>query len=169
MSPCMPVCQRGPLRPRSSQVKHRDIFFSVLRLCFNWPTSHRSIRSSWSIAVCSAALPWQVSDLTSTAVDAIYFHWFFSVLHGTSSDLRTSELLLFPGFPGTNRFFISKQAVVTTRPLRQQPVRFCIYSQIKEFGALVFAATMNVRQVVSILVSYAGDTQSRQGRHREMR
>jgi len=30
-----------------------------------------------------------------------------------------------------------------------------IYSQIKEFGALVFAATMNVRQVVSILVSYA--------------
>ena len=32
--------------------------------------------------------------------------------------------------------------------------RFFIYSQIKEFGALVFAATMNVRQVVSILVSY---------------
>eukprot|EP00438_Fugacium_kawagutii_P029051 Skav222304 [mRNA] locus=scaffold3734:343457:347762:- [translate_table: standard] len=36
--------------------------------------------------------------------------------------------------------------------------QWCIYSQIKEFGALVFAATMslgwNVRQVVSILVSY---------------
>merc|ERR1719469_1007254 len=30
-----------------------------------------------------------------------------------------------------------------------------ILSQVKEFGALVFAATMNVRQVVSILVSYA--------------
>jgi adenosine 3'-phospho 5'-phosphosulfate transporter B2 len=29
-----------------------------------------------------------------------------------------------------------------------------IYSQVKEAGALVFAATMNVRQVVSILVSY---------------
>merc|ERR1719188_374294 len=29
-----------------------------------------------------------------------------------------------------------------------------IVSQVKEFGALVFAATMNVRQVVSILVSY---------------
>jgi len=29
-----------------------------------------------------------------------------------------------------------------------------IYSQVKEFGALVFAATMNVRQVVSIFVSY---------------
>jgi adenosine 3'-phospho 5'-phosphosulfate transporter B2 len=30
-----------------------------------------------------------------------------------------------------------------------------IYSQVKEFGALVFAATMNVRQVVSICISYA--------------
>merc|ERR1719389_243476 len=30
-----------------------------------------------------------------------------------------------------------------------------IYSQVKEFGALVFAATMNARQVVSILISYA--------------
>merc|ERR1740138_27134 len=30
-----------------------------------------------------------------------------------------------------------------------------IYSQVKEFGALVCAATMNVRQVVSILISYA--------------
>merc|ERR1712151_1459452 len=30
-----------------------------------------------------------------------------------------------------------------------------IYSQVKEFGALVFAATMNVRQVVSLLISYA--------------
>jgi adenosine 3'-phospho 5'-phosphosulfate transporter B2 len=32
--------------------------------------------------------------------------------------------------------------------------QFFIYSQVKEFGALVFAATMNVRQIVSILVSY---------------
>jgi len=32
--------------------------------------------------------------------------------------------------------------------------QWCIYSQVKEFGALVFAATMNVRQVVSILISY---------------
>jgi len=32
--------------------------------------------------------------------------------------------------------------------------QFCILSQVKEFGALVFAATMNVRQVVSIIVSY---------------
>merc|ERR1740138_1049826 len=32
--------------------------------------------------------------------------------------------------------------------------QFFIYSQVKEFGALVFAATMNVRQVTSIIVSY---------------
>ena len=30
-----------------------------------------------------------------------------------------------------------------------------IYSQVKDFGALVFAATMNVRQVTSILISYS--------------
>jgi len=32
--------------------------------------------------------------------------------------------------------------------------QFFIYSQVKEFGALVFAATMNVRQIVSIVASY---------------
>jgi len=32
--------------------------------------------------------------------------------------------------------------------------QFCIYSQVKEFGALVFAMTMNLRQVISILISY---------------
>merc|ERR1719356_642540 len=33
--------------------------------------------------------------------------------------------------------------------------QFFIYSLVKDFGALAFAATMNVRQVVSIIVSYA--------------
>merc|ERR1711988_984827 len=32
--------------------------------------------------------------------------------------------------------------------------QFFIYSQVKEFGALIFAATMNLRQVISILISY---------------
>merc|ERR1719265_1865364 len=32
--------------------------------------------------------------------------------------------------------------------------QFFIYSMVKEFGALSFAATMNVRQVASIIVSY---------------
>merc|ERR1712151_210340 len=32
--------------------------------------------------------------------------------------------------------------------------QFFIYSQVKEFGALIFAMTMNMRQVISILISY---------------
>eukprot|EP00929_Paragymnodinium_shiwhaense_P114725 TRINITY_DN83218_c0_g1_i1.p1 TRINITY_DN83218_c0_g1~~TRINITY_DN83218_c0_g1_i1.p1 ORF type:complete len:467 (-),score=111.34 TRINITY_DN83218_c0_g1_i1:99-1499(-) len=32
--------------------------------------------------------------------------------------------------------------------------QFFIYSQVKEFGALVLAATMNLRQVISVLISY---------------
>merc|ERR1719443_2274173 len=32
--------------------------------------------------------------------------------------------------------------------------QYFIYSMVKEFGALAFAATMNVRQVVSIILSY---------------
>merc|ERR1719191_526158 len=32
--------------------------------------------------------------------------------------------------------------------------QFFIYSMVKEFGALAFAATMNVRHVVSIILSY---------------
>merc|ERR1711879_329809 len=32
--------------------------------------------------------------------------------------------------------------------------QYFVYSQIGEFGALILAATMNLRQVISILVSY---------------
>merc|ERR1712232_302572 len=32
--------------------------------------------------------------------------------------------------------------------------QYFIYSLVKEYGALVFAITMNLRQVISILVSY---------------
>merc|ERR1719277_2764976 len=59
----------------------------------------------------------------------------------------------------------SATAFTTTHPLFLQDAmelsasavaaQWFIYSQVKEFGALVFAATMNVRQVVSILISYA--------------
>merc|ERR1719265_2944859 len=33
--------------------------------------------------------------------------------------------------------------------------QLCIYPMIQEYGALAFAMTMNIRQVVSILASYA--------------
>lgn len=47
--------------------------------------------------------------------------------------------------------FMYDASIISTSALGGQ---WFIYSQIKEFGALVFAATMNVRQVVSIIVSY---------------
>ncbi|CAE7225093.1 slc35b2 [Symbiodinium pilosum] len=41
-----------------------------------------------------------------------------------------------------------------TLSVSQVASQWFIYSQIKDFGALVFAATMNVRQLVSIITSY---------------
>jgi len=47
--------------------------------------------------------------------------------------------------------FLADAALLSGSAVASQ---FFIYSQVKEFGALVFAATMNVRQVCSIIVSY---------------
>merc|ERR1719215_538016 len=60
---------------------------------------------------------------------------------------------LFPafGFYFANPRFAMDAAVLSASAVGGQ---FFIYSQVKEFGALVFAATMNVRQIVSIVVSY---------------
>jgi len=60
---------------------------------------------------------------------------------------------LFPAitFCFAHGHFVWDSAVLSAAAVTGQ---FFIYSQVKEFGALVFAATMNVRQVVSIVVSY---------------
>merc|ERR1719328_495370 len=55
-------------------------------------------------------------------------------------------------FCGHHPVFIRDAVVLSASAVGGQ---WFIYSQVKEFGALVFAATMNTRQVVSILVSYA--------------
>jgi drug/metabolite transporter (DMT)-like permease len=47
-------------------------------------------------------------------------------------------------------FFVHAMSLSAAAVLGQ----WCIYSMVKEFGALVFAMTMNVRQVFSILLSY---------------
>mmetsp|Transcript_135724 Transcript_135724/g.351910 ORF Transcript_135724/g.351910 Transcript_135724/m.351910 type:complete len:366 (+) Transcript_135724:87-1184(+) len=59
-------------------------------------------------------------------------------------------------FPAWSFFLREPQFAVDATMLSVSAVggQFFIYSQVKEFGALVFAATMNVRQVVSILLSY---------------
>ena len=66
--------------------------------------------------------------------------------------LATGRLGSAVGFAATHPHF-----AVDTMSLSAAAVggQWFIYSQVKEFGALVFAATMNMRQVVSILISYA--------------
>mmetsp|Transcript_39135 Transcript_39135/g.87906 ORF Transcript_39135/g.87906 Transcript_39135/m.87906 type:complete len:360 (-) Transcript_39135:79-1158(-) len=54
-------------------------------------------------------------------------------------------------FCGNHPRLVSDASLLSVSAVASQ---FFIYSQVKEFGALVFAATMNVRQVVSILISY---------------
>jgi len=54
-------------------------------------------------------------------------------------------------FCGAHPALIGDAAILSASAVAGQ---WFIYSQVKEFGALVFAATMNLRQVISILVSY---------------
>lgn len=74
-----------------------------------------------------------------------------------AAGLSTLQLFLFGDMISSLEFCNEHPALVvdvvvlsTTNVFSQ----FCIYSMIKEYGALVFAATMNVRQVVSIIISY---------------
>jgi adenosine 3'-phospho 5'-phosphosulfate transporter B2 len=55
------------------------------------------------------------------------------------------------GFIGANPAFGRDAIVLSAAAVSGQ---WFIYSMVKEFGALAFAATMNVRQMVSIIVSY---------------
>merc|ERR1719221_812627 len=66
--------------------------------------------------------------------------------------ITTSTLGPAVAFAWANPAFLADATLLSGSAVSGQ---FFIYSQVKEFGALVFAATMNVRQVVSILVSYA--------------
>mmetsp|Transcript_55516 Transcript_55516/g.162227 ORF Transcript_55516/g.162227 Transcript_55516/m.162227 type:complete len:355 (+) Transcript_55516:63-1127(+) len=66
--------------------------------------------------------------------------------------------LLISGFTSESFSFCSRHPslVVDASLLSAAAVaaQWFIYSQVQEYGALVFAATMNVRQLVSILASY---------------
>lgn len=65
--------------------------------------------------------------------------------------IATGSLVPAFGFWGSHGRFLLDSLVLSVSAVGGQ---FFIFSQVKEFGALVFAATMNVRQVVSIIVSY---------------
>merc|ERR1719487_3065576 len=55
-------------------------------------------------------------------------------------------------FSATHEGFVTNVTILSVAASASQ---YFIYTQIQEYGALVFAATMNVRQIASILVSYA--------------
>jgi len=80
-----------------------------------------------------------------------------SYVNGLSSITSLATLVfagqLFPAisFGTQHPAFWTDTAILSASAVSGQ---FFIYSQVKEFGALVFAATMNVRQVISIIVSY---------------
>merc|ERR1712039_266686 len=74
-----------------------------------------------------------------------------------SAVVSGGSLLLSGQAPKALAFcFAHKEFVVHATSLSAAAVagQFFIYSQVKEYGALVLAATMNLRQVISILVSY---------------
>merc|ERR1719305_73744 len=67
------------------------------------------------------------------------------------------SLLVTGGFAESLAFCVAHPAFMMDASLLSGAAvggQFFIYSMVKEFGALSFAATMNVRQVASIIVSY---------------
>jgi adenosine 3'-phospho 5'-phosphosulfate transporter B2 len=66
--------------------------------------------------------------------------------------IAMNQLMSCLAFAGKHSDFVASAAVLSIAAAGSQ---YFIYSQVKEFGAVVFAATMNVRQIASILVSYA--------------
>jgi len=65
--------------------------------------------------------------------------------------LVSQNLFYCINFSMEHGLFVANVAILSVAAASSQ---YFIYSQVKEYGALVFAATMNVRQVSSILVSY---------------
>eukprot|EP00411_Alexandrium_monilatum_P089832 CAMPEP_0175739450 /NCGR_PEP_ID=MMETSP0097-20121207/55008_1 /TAXON_ID=311494 /ORGANISM="Alexandrium monilatum, Strain CCMP3105" /LENGTH=346 /DNA_ID=CAMNT_0017047709 /DNA_START=41 /DNA_END=1081 /DNA_ORIENTATION=+ len=63
----------------------------------------------------------------------------------------TNKIGVAFGFCGSHPRFVADAFFLSASSVGGQ---WFIYSQVKEFGALVFAATMNLRQVISILLSY---------------
>jgi len=117
--------------------------------------------SFWGLALLLAFLAFD--GLTSTMQEKLFkehatskFNQMFYV--NTCSGITSIISLVSTGSLGPairfgldHRRFIQDTVLLSITASSSQ---YFIYSQVKEFGALVFAATMNVRQVVSILLSY---------------
>jgi len=88
---------------------------------------------------------------TSKYNQMMYINMFSSIV-SLATLLVVGDLLPALAFCTEHPAFVADAVVLSGSAVSAQ---FFIYSQVKEFGALVYAATMNVRQVVSIMVSYA--------------
>jgi adenosine 3'-phospho 5'-phosphosulfate transporter B2 len=100
--------------------------------------------------------------LTSTVQEKLFkehktskFNQMFYV-NGCSAITSIVILLASGDFPKSTNFFFAhhefaKDVLILSGAAASS--QYFIYSQVKEFGALVFAATMNVRQVASIIMS----------------
>jgi len=74
-----------------------------------------------------------------------------SAITSLTTLVLTGQLFPAISFGKNHPAFLGDTAVLSASAVAGQ---FFIYSQVKEFGALAFAATMNVRQIVSTIVSY---------------
>jgi adenosine 3'-phospho 5'-phosphosulfate transporter B2 len=88
---------------------------------------------------------------TSKYNQMLYVNMFSSIV-SLATLVVAGDLLPALAFCTEHPAFVADALVLSGSAVSAQ---FFIYSQVKEFGALVYAATMNVRQVVSIMVSYA--------------
>mmetsp|Transcript_81727 Transcript_81727/g.144767 ORF Transcript_81727/g.144767 Transcript_81727/m.144767 type:complete len:329 (-) Transcript_81727:245-1231(-) len=117
--------------------------------------------SLWGLLLLCAFLA--LDGLTSTTQEKLFKEHrtskYNQILYVNLCSAVTSFVaLILPGnlmpalaFCAEHPAFIRDASILSASATSSQ---WFIYSQVKEFGALVFAATMNVRQVVSIIVSY---------------
>mmetsp|Transcript_9444 Transcript_9444/g.16595 ORF Transcript_9444/g.16595 Transcript_9444/m.16595 type:complete len:348 (-) Transcript_9444:103-1146(-) len=122
---------------------------------------HDSHNSVWGLVLLLAFLA--CDGLTSTFQEKLfkehstskYNQMFYvngcSALTSMGALVFTGKLLPAFAFCMSHPALLKDTAILSASATSSQ---YFIYSQVKDFGALVFAATMNVRQVVSILVSY---------------
>lgn len=128
----------GPTNPNNSQGNSvKGILLLVLFLAFDGLTSAMQEKLFKEHQTSKFNQMFYINSLSS----------FVSL----STLLTTGQLL-----PSFSFFFSHARFAVDAVTLSASAVggQFFIYSQVQAFGALVYAATMNVRQVVSIIVSY---------------
>jgi len=139
------------------------VTLGVTEFCMTGPTSSPGEHGN-SIKGMLLLLMFLVCDgLTSTFQEQLFkehnmskFNQMFYVSGFSSvisfvTVLAMGKLSYCLAFATAHGDFVANVMVLSSAAAGSQ---YFIYSQVQEFGALVFAATMNVRQIASILMSY---------------